>query len=387
MLIDEPLPFIKEFINQLDDGIKPDQPGRLSVTQKAWLAFCIMGILITNSICWAKFERASLGSYSRAALSWMFKHSKIPWEALLTASVCLILKKSALTEGVLVVDDSDNKRSKSAKRIYQIHKFFEKSSGGYVNGQELVVLFLVTDQVTLPVGFAFYMPEPVQSNWKKNAKKLKKPKVPKKSRPLQPPKNDNYPTKQEIALALLRDFKRDRPSFKVKAIVADALYGTADFMDKASAHFGGIQVISQIRCNQILRYRGKKRAVKNFFSKYATVPQNLLIRGGKQVTVQTGSARLYVNAHHKKRFVIALKYEGENEFRALIASNLSWRTQDIVQAYTYRWLVEVIEEDWKLYEGWGQLAKQPDYEGSSQSLILSLLLDHWHRIHPSNDSA
>lgn len=33
-------------------------------------------------------------------------------------------------------------------------------------------------------------------------------------------------------------------------------------------------------------------------------------------------------------------------------------------------------------QGWGQLAKQPDYEGSSRSLILSLLLDHCLLLHP-----
>ncbi len=107
-----------------------------------------------------------------------------------------------------------------------------------------------------------------------------------------------------------------------------------------------------------------------------------MIRGGKEVLVQVGSARLYVDAHQKKRFVIGLKYEGESKYRYLIASDLSWRTQDIIQAYTYRWLVEVFFEDWKLYEGWGQLAKQPDYEGSSRSLILSLLLDHCLLLHP-----
>lgn len=32
--------------------------------------------------------------------------------------------------------------------------------------------------------------------------------------------------------------------------------------------------------------------------------------------------------------------------------------------------------------GWWQLAKQPDYEGSSRSLILSLLLDHCLLLHP-----
>jgi len=50
MLIDEPLPFIKDFINQLDDSINGQESRQhLSITQRAWLAFCLMGILITNS--------------------------------------------------------------------------------------------------------------------------------------------------------------------------------------------------------------------------------------------------------------------------------------------------------------------------------------------------
>jgi len=82
--------------------------------------------------------------------------------------------------------------SLSTKRIYQAHKLFDKTSGGYINGQELVVLLLVTAQITIPVGFAFYLPDPAQSDWKKQDKKLKKQGIPKKSRPTQPPKNDKY---------------------------------------------------------------------------------------------------------------------------------------------------------------------------------------------------
>ncbi len=272
---------------------------------------------------------------------------------------------------------------KSTKRIYQAHKLFDKSSSGYVNGQELVVLLLVTAQVTLPVGFAFYLPDPAQSAWNKQDNKLKKQGIPKKCRPAPPKPNPKYPTKLELALTLLKQFQVNYPNFKVKVIIADAWYGTRDFLDKASTQFDGIQVISQIRCNQTLRYRGKTQSVKRFFNRYATVVQRLSIRGHLPPRqVQMGSARLYVNAHQSKRFVIALKYENESEYRYLVASNLSWRTQDIIQADTYRWLVEVFFEDWKLYEGWGQLAKQPDYEGSSRSRFLSLLLDHCLLLHP-----
>ena len=59
---------------------------------------------------------------------------------------------------------------------------------------------------------------------------------------------------------------------------------------------------------------------------------------------------------------------------------------DIVRTYTLRWLVEVFFSDWKLYEGWGQLAKQPGEEGSSRSLTLSLLLDHALLLHPEQQA-
>jgi hypothetical protein len=43
---------------------------------------------------------------------------------------------------------------------------------------------------------------------------------------------------------------------------------------------------------------------------------------------------------------------------------------------------QVFFEDCKLYENWGQLAKQTGEEGSSRGLILSLLLDHCLLLHP-----
>ena len=56
---------------------------------------------------------------------------------------------------------------------------------------------------------------------------------------------------------------------------------------------------------------------------------------------------------------------------------------DIAEAYTLRWLVEVFIQDWKGYEGWCQLAKQPGIEGSRRGVILSLLVDHCLLLHPA----
>jgi hypothetical protein len=249
-------------------------------------------------------------------------------------------------------------------------------------GQSLIFLLLITPKVTIPVGFVFYMPDPALTAWTKDDKRLKQAGVPATERPPKPPHNPRYPTKQALALGLLKHFSQAHPQIRVKCVLADALYGTGKFLKKASRLFGGVQVISQLRSNQNIRFRAKKYSVEQYFTQFPGVTQTICIRGGEPVTVTVGSARLPVCAHGQKRFVIALKYEGEDDYRYRVATDLTWRTLDIVQAYTFRWLIEVFFADWKAHEGWGALTKQPGEEGSSRSLILSLLVDHCLLLHP-----
>ncbi len=384
MLIDKPLMFIEKHIESIDLDIKTCSPEkRLTRSQKYWLSICIMGILATNSVCWARFQKACIGKYRVAALSWMFRKSMIPWNMLLRASAGVLLSHYGIREGMLGIDDTDKKRSKSTKRIAYVHKIKDKPSGGYIMGQSLVFLVLITPKITVPVGVAFYVPDPELSAWRKEDKRLRKKNVPKAMRPPEPPRNPAYPTIPQIALSLIERFKRDHPQIHVPCISADALYGTGQFLDDAARIYKNVQVISQIRCNQNVRFRERALSVEKYFAKRPGVKQKIKIRGGEEVEVTVESARLYVYAHGKKRFVIALKYKGEDDYRYIIASDLSWRTLDIVEAYTFRWLVEVFFQDWKGNEGWGQLTKHPGEEGSSRSLILSLLADHCLLLHPA----
>jgi len=298
MLFGKPLPFVSKFITMLNVEIKGYKPYlELSAAQSVWLSFCIMGILITDSICWSRFKRSSVVGYDTAALSWMFRTSKIPWEFLPHMSVRAILRRYDIKKAYITIDDSEKKRSKSTKNIAYVHKVKDKSSGGFTMGQSLVFLVLVTPQITIPVGFAFYMPDPDLSAWYKQNKKLKKQGIPPKERPARPVKNENYPTKQEIALKLLDEFKRYHPDIKIKCILAE---------------------------NQNIRTRNKEYSVKEYFSKHQGVPQIIKIRGDKEKSAIIGSARLHVTSHGKKRFIIALKYEGEEEYRYLVASNLTF---------------------------------------------------------------
>lgn len=383
MYLEAPLPFIQEYIKDLNKSlIKSGSQNYLSKTQRYWLGFCLLAILVTNSVCWARFERASLKRYSQGALSWMFRHSKICWDQLLIHSVALILSKYGIKEGVMALDDSDHSRSKTAKKLHKTHKLKDKKTGGYMNGQSLIALVLVSESITFPVGFAFYAPDPVIQAWKKEDERLKKKGVKKRDRPCKPSPGKEYPPKEDLALILLQEFRNNFSRVRVVSILADALYGTGNFLDKASAIFGNNQVVSQLRKNQIIEFQNKSDNLESFFKDRPFCKQKICLRG-VSTEVKFCFVRAKVKAHDwKKRVIIALKYSGEEEYRYLIASDLSWGASSIIKIYALRWLVDVFFQDWKSYEGWGQLAKHTGYEGSSRGLILSLLLDHSLFFHP-----
>jgi len=98
-------------------------------------------------------------------LSWMCRHSKMPWDKLLVASVRVILRHPGLTSGTLVLDDTDTPRSKSAKALAHLYKLRDKERGGYLWGQSLVFLLLVPPTISIPVGFVFSQPAPELSAW------------------------------------------------------------------------------------------------------------------------------------------------------------------------------------------------------------------------------
>jgi hypothetical protein len=68
MIMGKPASFVSAFLDAVDDAIRAHQPHHgMSAMQRAWLAFCVTAVVVTNSMCWARFARASLGTYSLAA--------------------------------------------------------------------------------------------------------------------------------------------------------------------------------------------------------------------------------------------------------------------------------------------------------------------------------
>jgi len=130
-----------------------------------------------------------------------------------------------------------------------------------------VFLLLVSDKISIPVGFKFYKMDPVWKAWKTQDNILKKQKVKKPARPVEPKRDPKYPTKNKIGLNLVTDFKRDFGYIKVRAIKADALFGTAEFVDGVGFLYPKSQVISQIRNNQKIIIKGEEVVVSEYFDK------------------------------------------------------------------------------------------------------------------------
>lgn len=376
MLIGESLPFIRNYVSAINEAIKERNPNnKLTNLQCYWLAFIILGLLVTNSFCFARFERFSLGRYTVKEMSWMFRRAKIFWESLLHASILHIVASYGIKYGVLVIDDTDRERSKNTTDIAHVHKIRDKNTGGYINGQNLVFLLLVCERVTIPVGFCFHQPDPKKTAWRKEEARLKKKGVEKKYRPKEPEPDPNYPNKKTIALKLISNFVSAFPDILIKATLADTAYGTQDFIEESARLTKQKQIITQIKRTQLLIVNNKEITVENFFENYHGKKETITLRGEeRKITYRSGIFK--VKSHAKKYYVIALKYDDEKEYRYLIANDMSWLDISIVKAYAFRWLVEVFIQDWKQYEGWSQLAKQPGVEGSNRGVILSLLSDH-----------
>ncbi len=378
------LHIVTTFIDELNNSLKKLNPSaKLTHRQRINLSVLIVGIVVTETLCWAMFERRSLGLFKSTGLSWIFKKAKISWQLMLQASLINIVTHYNVRLGSLMLDDTGKKRAKKTSRIPGAHKIKDKASGGYINGQQLIFLVLVTDTITVPVGFRFYVPDPKLSAWRKQNKKLKDQSVAKRLRPCAPvPNYKKHPTLQMLALEMIQQFTEQFPTITIKSVLADALYGTASFMDQAAAITGKNQVVSQLRANQKVLSKNSSVSLRDYFLRSQGVETTIVIRGGKTQKVTMLAARLYVKAHKKRRFIVALKYEGETEYRYLVATNLSWHHADIAQLYSLRWLVEVFIQDWKAHGGWNKMSKQQGEEGSERGLILSLLCEHLLLLHP-----
>jgi hypothetical protein len=380
--------FISTYIADITAAIKKnDSEYSLTKRQIYWLSFCLMGILLTNELNWSKYSRMSMQAYKIGALSWMFRYSKINFELLFRKSISQILKTYGITGGHIVFDDTDRERSKNAVLLHGLGKQKDKKSGGYFLGQNILFMVLVTEKVTILIGFAFYQNDPTWLMWKKEEDRLVKKGVKKEFRPIEVLRDYVlYPTKQQLCIKLLADFKAHFADVTIQSIMADCFFGTKSWVQGMLSSYPNTQIISQLKSNQLITHQNKQYKISEYFGKRTAIKSQTVVRGGKKVVIYYSSVIARVDAHDSKRLIIAYKYEGETEFRYVFATNMSWMPHHVIATYTFRWLVEVFISDWKRFEAWAVLTKHTGVDGANHSLLLSLLFDHCLLLHPEQQA-
>lgn len=387
MLFLDVLPEIRDYCSELNQEVNNLPGNKKSMTAKAleFLSFCLMAIIIAGCLNWDRFERMSAGRKLSKSLSWMMKHSpRIPWNYLLIASTKLIISKFDCRKCHLVIDDFDRERSKNTKEIFGVHKARNKKGGGFISAQNVVMLCLVTASVTIPVFFWFYQPDPEQKKWRKEDQRLRKLRIKKKYRPKQPPYNPCFPSKKEIAAKLLRKFRYYFAStIEITSISGDNAYMSRVMASEVGRIFPKAQFISQLRRDQHVAQAGQKyKRLDLYFERKKPHEKRMTLRGHLEKVVYYQSARLWVKSHHRILNIVAIRYEGEDRYRFLCGTDLTWKAEDIIRAFAFRWLVEVVIEDLKQHDGWGTGASQYGLKGACRGLLLCLLLDHFLLQHP-----
>jgi hypothetical protein len=377
MVLAPPAPWVSACLDAVDQAIREPRPHHgLSALPRAWLACGVTAVLVTTSMCGARLARARLGTSSRAAVSWLLRHRKMPWDALVVASVRVIRRHEGLTCGSLGIDDRAHKRSTSAHTLAYLDTLRDHASGGSLWGPSRVLLLVVTPDLTLPVGFAVSPPAPELSAWYPQAKALTPPEVPPKPRPPTPPPHPYYPTTHALARRRFGPFTAAHPTCRVHCSTAKARSGTATCVAGAAALCGGVPVISPRRSHQTGRWQTRDQHVADSCATPPGTPPPIRIRGGEAVVALVGRARVSVCSHHTTRFIMAITSAEEATSRDRMAADLTWRTRARVPGHTRRWRVAVLVPDGKSPAGWSPLTTQPGDEGARHSVILRLLVDH-----------
>lgn len=372
MIVERPHPFVENYVSSVLEEVKNE---RITQIQRQTLSLVLTLIGVLGCLCWQRFSMAHVGKRCGRAFSKCILNPLFPLSKIFIGSVRLMLKKAGL-RGKLILDDTDNPRSKRCKVLYKLFLSFDKKTGGYIKLQNLVILLYVTEKLTIPVGFRFFAPDPAWVAWRQEDKRLRKLKVKKQDRPQKPPRNSSYPTRIELALELVQEFQHLYPQAHPQAILMDGAYCPKTLIPGFKKIYRDVPIVTQIRGNQIVKDgRGIQKTAKEYFSKKLLVKDEVHIRNQRK-TVYYSSARLFVRALSRHVHVVALRYEGEADARYLISSDLTWRSRDIVQLYAFRWLIEVFNEDWKMYDGWTQMATQRGVDGACRGVILSFLVDH-----------
>ena len=87
------LPHLLEYVNSLNSELEQQGHRRISQIQTGMLMLVLLGMSLTQSLCWARIERISGGAIQDGTLSKWFYHGMKCWDYILRISSLVVIKR------------------------------------------------------------------------------------------------------------------------------------------------------------------------------------------------------------------------------------------------------------------------------------------------------
>ena len=231
-------------------------------------------------------------------------------------------------------------RWKSAKALAYLYKLRDKESGGYLWGQSLVFLVLVTPKISMPVGVVFYQPAPEISAWYKNGQSLKKQGVPQNSDRANRHRTRSIPPKNNSPCAYWRPSRPIIPrsgftrSWRMRSMARRRLsMGPQPFSmgSKCSRKSAAIRTLGKASGTST-----SQTTLPRILGRSTAYAYEAVRRWGRWSGVRGVCVRAQNETVHRGYQICRGR-----DLSLFDCFRPSWRTLDIVKGHTLSWLVEV----------------------------------------------
>ncbi|MGI0059896.1 MAG: transposase, partial [Nitrosotalea sp.] len=322
----KPIPFV-------ESAVRTALAKLLSKPQLNNFIWLLSALILGQKFSLSHIENLLLNRKSDNAFSWFMSHSKLNleqiWQTVLSYAVQTF--KAVGLPGKFIIDDTIEKHSKFCRFIQGACTLYDHSTGAYVQGKCFVFLyFAINDKIRFPIGWKIYVP--------------------------------NQKSKYTLALELIDEAILS--GFRCSYVLVDSWFAIAPFLNALQGK--GLRYVCELKSNNKIWAAYEKKSFKlglHQFFNYCVFATKKTVFGLKtegnntevKAKYKTSSAICHLCALDHQTVLVESKMEGAKDPKYLITNSLRLEAQAILEAYSWRWLIE---------EFFGDEKKLLDFEGA-----------------------
>lgn len=326
------IPILKP-ISFVESAVRSALTNILSKPQLANFIWLLSALILGQQFNLSHIEALLLREKSDNAFSWFLSHSKLNpdriWKALLSYAINTF--KVFGVAGRFIIDDTIEKHSKFCRFIQGACTLYDHSIGTYVQGKCFVFLyFAISDRIRFPIGWKVYVP--------------------------------NQKSKYTLALELIDEAIFS--GFRCSYVLVDSWFAIAPFLNALTRK--GLHYVCELKSSNKIWARCEERSFKLGLRQFFDYCPFLIKKdifglktegNNKEVKAKytTRSATCHLCALDHRTVLVESRMEGAKHPKYLITNNLRLESQAILEAYSWRWLIE---------EFFGDEKKLLDFEGA-----------------------